>query len=650
MSAIFGVLARGGEAVERAQLARMDSALARHGSDASGMRVAGPAGLAHRLSCFTAEDHLESQPLGALDGELWMVMDGRVDNRAELARGLGIGADEARSMPDSAFALRAYARWEERFLEHLVGEFAVAVWDARKRTLLLGCPAPVARPLYYHASAQLFAFASRPSGLFALSHIEREIDEDRIAAFLTRIPAGRHRSFYRDVNRLLPGQLLTVNAAGPTVSDWWQPGRIAEIRLRRDEDYIAAFDDLLQSVIGAHLRAVHPVGISVSGGLDSSSVAAAAAYQLNRDGKRLAAYTEVPAPGFDGVLVGGRYADETPFVRALAAMHPNIDLKLVRAGDQGVLADADRFLAAAEVPVRNPSNRAWIEAIYERAQADGVRVLLTGEQGNLTISYSGLGLLPALLRHRRIARAVREAHALARTGAMRSTARAIVGQGVRPLLPMAVNDIIDRVRDPRPAHFETPWAAHSLINPEFAIERGLADRIDRQRERIMRYPGSDTRAARLTALGTAVLGADTSAGYRSLFGVDMRTPLADRRLVEFCLALPEEQYAGGGQTRRLIRRSMADRLPPQILDNQRRGLQAADWAQQVERDRERLLTEVASFAQDALVSRVIDLRRLRELLEHWPRDVDPARVALYRGGVGVALMTGRFLMWVQATT
>ena len=213
---------------------------------------------------------------------------------------------------------------------------------------------------------------------------------------------------------------------------------------------------------------------------------------------------------------------------------------------------------------------------------------------------------------------------------------------------MAINDVIDRVRNPRPGHSETPWAAHSLINPDFAIERGLAGRVDRQRARIIKYPGSDARAARLNALGTAVLGADLSAGYRSLFGVDTRTPLADRRLVEFCLALPEEQYAGGGQTRRLIRRSMADRLPPQILGNQQRGLQAAGWAQQVERDRERLLTEVARFAQDALVSRVIDLKRLRELLEHWPRDVDPTRVALYRGGVGVALMTGRFLMWVQA--
>jgi hypothetical protein len=65
-------------------------------------------------------------------------------------------------------------------------------------------------------------------------------------------------------------------------------------------------------------------------------------------------------------------------------------------------------------------------------------------------------------------------------------------------------------------------------------------------------------------------------------------------------------------------------------------------------DREPLLTEVARFAQDALVSRLIDLGRVRELLEHWPRDVDPARAALYRGGVGIALMTGRFLMWFQA--
>jgi hypothetical protein len=90
-------------------------------------------------------------------------------------------------------------------------------------------------------------------------------------------------------------------------------------------------------------------------------------------------------------------------------------------------------------------------------------VLLTGDQGNLTVSYNGVGLLPQLLRQRQIARAVREAHALSQAGGTRSTARAILGQGVRPLLPMAVNEVIDRLRDPRPAHSETPWEGHSLI-------------------------------------------------------------------------------------------------------------------------------------------------------------------------------------------
>jgi asparagine synthase (glutamine-hydrolysing) len=649
MSAIFGLLARNGAPIEKTQLASIDAALARHGSDASGTWTEGPVALGHRLTCFTPEDRFERQPLCAPDDDVALIVDGRIDNRAELGRSLDIGAAQARALPDSAFVLRAYAHWGERFLEHLVGEFSLALWDGRRRSLLLGCSAPVARPLYYHNSPQLFAFASRPSGLFALPHVERHIDEERIAGFLAMVNVGRDRTFYRELRQLRPGQMLAVSDAGHRVTEWWRPNHIEEIRLRSDRDYVAAFDDLLQRVIGEHLRAEAPVGISVSGGLDSGSVAAVSAGLLERD-QRLAAYTEVPPAGFDQPVTRGHYADETPFVRALAAMHPNIDLELIKPGGQGLLANVDRFLAAAEVPLRNVSNRGWIEAIYERARHDGVRVLLTGDYGNVTASYDGAGLLPQLLRQRRVRRALQEARAGSLTGGTSATSRAIVGQGVMPLLPTSFSGVIDRLRNPRPRDPGTPWERYSLIHPEFAIEHGLAGRIDRRRERLIRYPGSDPRAARLFGLAPAALGADVITGYRSLFGVDTRAPLADRRLVEFCLGLPEDQYARAGETRWLIRRAMADRLPPQVLSNRQRGLQAADWAQQIERERDRLLTEVSGFSQDEFVSHVLDLPRLRGLLEGWPRAVgtDPTTISLYRGGVATALMTARFLTWFRA--
>jgi asparagine synthase (glutamine-hydrolysing) len=159
------------------------------------------------------------------------------------------------------------------------------------------------------------------------------------------------------------------------------------------------------------------------------------------------------------------------------------------------------------------------------------------------------------------------------------------------------------------------------------------------------------RAIRLRILRrTGMFAAQIYAAYRDRFGVDVRTPLADRRLVEFCLALPEEQYMANGQRRLLIRRAMAGRLPPDTLADRQRGLQAAAWFETMSAERPALLAEVRTFEADNLASRILDLPRMRTLLEQWPRErpLDLGDVALYRSRLPMALVTGRFLLWAQA--
>jgi len=134
---------------------------------------------------------------------------------------------------------------------------------------------------------------------------------------------------------------------------FWRVDSGRTIRYPLDEDYVEAFDDLFSRVVKSQLRASGPVGVMMSGGLDSSSVAAVAAPLLEEEGKDLAAFTEVPRPGFDGPLVRGRYADETPYVQAIARMHGNLRSHLVRTDGRMYLEDLDSFFAAAEVPFRN---------------------------------------------------------------------------------------------------------------------------------------------------------------------------------------------------------------------------------------------------------------------------------------------------------
>jgi asparagine synthase (glutamine-hydrolysing) len=135
-----------------------------------------------------------------------------------------------------------------------------------------------------------------------------------------------------------------------------------------------------------------------------------------------------------------------------------------------------------------------------------------------------------------------------------------------------------------------------------------------------------------------------------MFDVQTRCPPVDVRLVEFCLALPEDQYLRDGQPRWLLRRAMTDRLPPEVLRNQKRGLQVADWFERLGAIRPQIMEELARFEQSELARRVLDLARLRQLVQQWPQaGWGEMRVYLdYHRILQFGLMVGRFLRWFEA--
>jgi hypothetical protein len=167
---------------------------------------------------------------------------------------------------------------------------------------------------------------------------------------------------------------------------YWSPADIEPIRLSSNQAYADGLRECLDRAVRRQMRSAHPIGCYLSGGLDSSSVAALAARALGERDQRLAAFTQVPREGFDGSVPTGRYADETPYVEAIRKAAGNIDVTYVRNNDCDDFAELERFFLALEGPVRNPTNLGWMLAIPRLARAQGRRVLLGGLCGNYTIS------------------------------------------------------------------------------------------------------------------------------------------------------------------------------------------------------------------------------------------------------------------------
>ncbi len=558
-------------------------------------------------------------------------------------------------MPDSAFILRAYEKWGEGSLHHLIGTFAFALWDLREQSLLIANSPLEERPLFFYSTPQCFAFSSMPKGLFALPFVPRQLNLTYMADYLTRFLDEEGSTFYKSIYRLTGGHFLTLRKSSPfKIKRYWEPNLKQELRLPRDNDYVEAYNELYERVVSNHLRSLTPVGVSMSGGLDSSSIAAMAAPILKCEGKRLFAFTEVPRQDFSGSIIKQRYADETPYVKAIAQMYDNIDLNLVQVNGEMSFENLTPYFRATEIPFPNSSNRVWIEKIYTQSANQGVRVLFSSKWGNCFSSWTGVGYLPQLLRKGHWIRALREASGMAQRKTFSSIIFTLASRGVIPTLPTPLWRSIMRLRHRNNVTFtaKKAWEANSPIHPEFA-------KIQQVEERAMEK-GADlyyrsTANARQEEYGRILKigmfgGNSMDSGYEALLGLQQRDPTGDLRIAEFCISLPEEQYQRNGVGRWLIRRAMANRLPQEVVTNQKRGQQAADYFERLYRSRPAILNLLDQLEKNSTVQSVLNLKRMRQLTEEMPKTSSNAQNDLqsYRFILENGLMTGRFLTWFES--
>lgn len=331
MTAIAGLIRLDAAPVDAGVLERMQNILAPYGRDAQHHWRQGPAGLMRTLLRTTPHDNLDRQPLHHQDSGTRLVFDGRLDNRDELARELGLPPAEAALLADSGLALQAILRWDSGAPEHFVGDFAMACWRAGEQQLWLARDPLGHRPLFWHRQPGFFAFASLPKALFAIPGVPRAVCEERLADLLALIPMTGPESFYKDICRVEPGQVVTLQGGQVSSRRYHAFDPQRELHLASDDDYLEAFREKLEQAVASQLRASGSIASHLSSGFDSSTVTALAARQLQQAGRgqRLTAYTAVPRPGYDGPVPRGRHADESPGARALAARFGNIDHVLI---------------------------------------------------------------------------------------------------------------------------------------------------------------------------------------------------------------------------------------------------------------------------------------------------------------------------------
>ncbi len=373
---------------------------------------------------------------------------------------------------------------------------------------------------------------------------------------------------------------------------------------------------------------------SLSAGLDSAAVTATAARLCGATGGKVIAFTAVPREDYAGPCPARRIGDEGPLAAATAELYSNIEHVRIRAGHVSPLADLDRFYHLFDRPTLNLANWAWLSAINAAARERGLTVLLTGQMGNASLSYAGFERLPELLRQGRPVEWAREVAALTRRGTMGW--RGALAQTFGMFVPSWLWQRITASRGLSDTLQYTAVRAERL---------GALERIGRERGLDFSYrprrSSFDTRLWMIRRTDFANYNKGTLAGW----GIDHRDATADKRLVEFCLSAPIEEFLARGESRLLARRALSDRLPGAVLSERRKGYQAVDWHEGFCAARGEIVAQLERLSQFEPAGQFLDLERLRNLADNWPAEgwerspvIQSYRLAMLRG-----IAAGHFL-------
>ena len=524
MSGIVGIVNFDGAGIDRDLLQRLTESMTFRGPDAQEIRIEGPAGFGHTMLRTTWEAETEKQPL-SLDGKIWLTGDIRIDGRDELIAKLG----KTFTTPpnDAELVLLAYDAWKENCVAHLIGDFAFAIWNATARTLFCARDHFGVKPFYYARAGNTFIFSNTLNTLRLHPSLSDALNETAIADYLVfGLNQDLETTTFRDIHRLPGAHTLCVSPDSTIKRRYWTPAAHDTAKAS-----VERFRDLLTTATSDRLR-TNRVSVSMSGGLDSTSLAAVAVDLLReRPGSSVTACTNV----YDTL-----FHDEERRYSSIAAEFLDIPITHL-AVDRHSLFESD--LNQPEPFLLSPL-AAQFNGLMRQLARDS-RVALTGYDGDAFMSEQLSWYFQACAKNLQV--------------------RAFIGgmawhlRTRRCLPPVGLRTSLKRMwRNEESAPAYPEW-----------IDEAFAKRIDLQGRcrQLCSEPllNNHTHPSALWAFESKVW-APLFEGYdpgSTKLSLEVRHPFIDVRLIDYLLQIPAIPWC---VDKHILRRAMNKRLPPVVLN------------------------------------------------------------------------------------
>ncbi|WP_231463053.1 asparagine synthase-related protein [Sphingomonas sp. URHD0057] len=577
------------------------------------------------------------RPAQLANGQL-VLFHGYFDNAAAIAHELSVlGHDMA-----TLYGL-AVDRWGNEADLRIVGDYCTIIADPGRSRLRLARSPLRAPPLYYFHSDELTAAASVPRALFAAG-VEQKLNEAHVADSAMYNFTDEEASWYRDIAQVPVGSVVELERGhARRLRKYYNLVDLPFHNNIADEDAIVRAGELLDEGVRACLAGFGNPGSTVSGGLDSPQVAVRAAKALP-PGQRLPTFTFHPEPGFDRRVPRWMMGDERPFVKSLAAMHPELDPHFT--ANDGIdpshrWQELFHLIGGAPAPM---ATMYVYHGILSEAQKAGCDVVLLAEWGNLTFSDKGeCGYVEYLLKGQwrqwwlALTRpSIHEGHIL----------RRITARSLSALLPHALWRPLRRISLGRK---KLGIELMQTLSKAYRKSSGAERRLRQSGLIVDRYQPRSRRHSRQFLAQNDAWTAEVYQGFEQMYGIALRDPTAYRPFVEFCLGLPTRMFMRDGEIRWLAKQMAKDIMPEAQRTNPLFGWWDADWHLRIGRRRQDFLEEFDRLENDERFGKMFDIPRLRAALEDWPEqtETDPQKAFAPQLAVPAALLTARFVQYVE---
>ncbi|MDR3638042.1 MAG: asparagine synthase (glutamine-hydrolyzing) [Isosphaeraceae bacterium] len=563
MCGIAGFVNGGGEPADRAVLVRMTEALAHRGPDGSGFFTDGPVALGHRrLSIIDVAGG--AQPLANEDETVWVTYNGELYNELPMRATLRARGHVYRTQSDTESLVHLYEEDGADFVRGLNGMFALALWDSRRSRLVLARDRMGQKPLYYaETPGGGLVFGSEPKALLLHPAVARALDPQSLARYLFYEYLPAPHSIWQGLRKLPHAHLLIWEGGRTSLVRYWEPPLPTPSAQEPFEAAAERFWVDLRGAVGRHRRSDVPLGVFLSGGIDSSSVAAA--------------LTELePARSVRTFSIGFEDPtfDESSHARAVAR-HLGTD-------------HHERIFSAETVLELLPEVAGWLDEPFGDASVLPTHLLSRFARTAVTVALGGDGADELLAGYptfqaERAARVFRRLPDRARRLAGSAVGRLPVDHGNLSFDFRLKQFLRGAGEPPALAHqrwlgsFSGPEIAHLLVDP---------NTLDVEAEHLRRAdalaPGADPLTRSLWLYQDTYLPEDilTKVDRASMAcGLEVRAPMLDAELVDSVERLPAEFKYGRGQTKRLLKRAASGRLPASILERPKKGfgIPVARW-------------------------------------------------------------------------